>query len=669
MKISNEDLKLVANTIRCLSADGVQKANSGHPGMPMGMADVASVLYLNHLNHNPADPSWANRDRFVLSAGHGAMLAYSLLHLSGYELSLDDLKSFRQWDSKTPGHPEYGHTAGVETTTGPLGQGISTAVGMTLAERMLSERFNMDAMSIVDHYTYVICGDGDLMEGISHEACSLAGHLGLNKLVVFYDSNSITIEGRTSLAMSDDAKKRFQAYHWNVIEIDAHDFDQIDKAIRKAKRETSRPTIVICTSKIGQGSPNKVDTSSAHGEPLGEDEVKATKKNLGFNENESFVVPAKVRELFEARAKALKRLQNKWNKLLKAYAEASPEKMTQLEAHLSQHLPENIEALLPNFPVGTAVATRSASGKVIQELSKAFSWFVGGSADLAPSTKTLIDAADSVKPGAFCGSNLHFGVREHAMGAIMNGMTLHGGFRVFGATFFVFSDYVRPAIRLAAIMKLPVIYVFTHDSFYVGEDGPTHEPIEQIAALRCMPGVTLIRPADPTETGAAWIAAMKNTEGPTVMLFTRQNLKVIDRSKYPAANNLEKGAYTLCQSGEGTPDVVLVATGSEVELAMDAAEKLAGGCNVRVVSMPSWELFEKQDAEYKAETIPSGAKVRMALEAGASMGWAKYIGEDGLTLCLDHFGASAPYKVLAEKFGYTPDNVVKMVREALGQGL
>ena len=665
MKISNEELTLAANTVRCLAADGVQKANSGHPGMPMGMADVATNLYLNHLSHNPDDPAWFNRDRFVLSAGHGAMLAYSMLHLSGYDLSIEDLKQFRQWGSKTPGHPEYGHTDGIETTTGPLGQGISTAVGMALAERMMADRFNMDGMNIVDHYTYVICGDGDLMEGISHEACSLAGHLGLNKLIVFYDSNSITIEGRTSLAMSDDAKKRFQAYHWNVIEIDGHDFDQIEKATRKAKREQSRPTIIICTSKIGKGSPNKEDTSSAHGEPLGEDEVKATKKNLGFPENQSFVVPEKVRALFDARKRSVKRQAGKWQKLLKAYGQARPEKLTQLETHIAQHLPENTEALLPVFPADKAVATRASSGKVIQELSKAFSWLVGGSADLAPSTKTLIEAADSIKPGAFCGSNLHFGVREHAMGAIMNGLALHGGFRVFGATFFVFSDYCRPAIRLAAIMNLPVIYVFTHDSFYVGEDGPTHEPIEHIASLRCMPGVTVIRPADPTESGAAWIAALKNTTGPTVMLFTRQNLKVIDRTKYPAAENLEKGAYTLWQSGQGNPDVVLVASGSEVELALEAAQKLASDCNIRVVSMPSWELFDKQDEAYRKSVIPPSARIRMAIEAGCSMGWSKYIGENGLTLCIDHFGASAPYKVLAEKFGFTPANVVSMVKAKL----
>lgn len=665
MKLTNEDLALAANTIRCLAADGVQKANSGHPGMPMGMADVASVLYLNHLIHNPDDPAWLNRDRFVLSAGHGAMLVYSLLHLSGYDVSLDDLKSFRQWGSKTPGHPEYGHTPGVETTTGPLGQGISTAAGMALAERMLADRFNTAEMKPIDHHVFVICGDGDLMEGISHEACSLAGHLGLNKLVVFYDSNSITIEGRTDLAMRDDAKKRFQSYNWNVLEIDAHDYDQIEKAIRKAKREQNRPTMVICTSKIGKGSPNKADTSAVHGEPLGEEEVKATKKNLGFPENEHFVVPEKVREMFAARKRSLKRLAGKWQKEMKAYGAQHPEQMKALQTHLDQHVPENSEALLPEFPVDKAVATRVASGKVIQSLSKAFSWLVGGAADLAPSTKTLIDAAASVKPGAFCGSNLHFGIREHAMGAMMNGIALHGGFRVFGATFFVFSDYCRPAIRLASIMKLPVIYVFTHDSFYVGEDGPTHEPIEHLAALRCMPGVTVIRPADPTETGAAWLAALRNTEGPTVLLFTRQNLKVIDRSKYPSATNLEKGAYTIMQSGQGAPDVVLVASGSEVELAMDAASILAGECNVRVVSMPSWELFDRQDAAYRCEVIPAGAKVVMAIEAGCSMGWEKYVGNDGLKLCIDHFGASAPYKVLAQKFGYTPDNVVSMVRAKL----
>jgi len=539
VKVTQEELQLIGNTVRGLSMDGVQSANSGHPGLPMGMADVASVLWLNHLSHCPTDSSWANRDRFVLSGGHGSMLLYSMLHLSGYALPIEELGKFRQWGSLTPGHPESGHTDGVETTTGPLGQGCGNGVGMALAERMLAERFNTADTTLVDHHTYVFCGDGDMMEGISHEAFSLAGHLGLNKLVVFYDDNNITIEGRASLAESGDVKLRFKSYRWNVIEIDAHDFVQIDKAIRKAKRSKDRPTLVVCKTTIGKGSPNKADTSSVHGEPLGEAEVILTKRNLGLPEDEKFFVSDRVREIFEARLKQLKRSANTWKRTLKAYTEANPELAAGLEEALAGKLPENLEAFLPEFKVGSALATRAASGKVIQEMAKAIPSLVGGSADLAPSTKTWIDDAGAILPGDFKGRNFHFGVREHAMGSLLNGIALHGGFRVFGATFFVFVDYMRPTVRLAALMNLPIIYVFTHDSFYVGEDGPTHEPIEQIASLRCIPGMTTIRPADPTETGAAWVAALKNS-GPTALLLTRQNLKVIDRSVYPAASNLER---------------------------------------------------------------------------------------------------------------------------------
>jgi len=663
MKITDDQLQLVANTIRGLSMDGVQKANSGHPGMPMGMADVASVLWLKHLNHCPSMPEWANRDRFILSGGHGSMLLYSLLHLAGYDLPLDELKAFRQWDSKTPGHPENHMTAGVETSTGPLGQGIANAVGMALAERMLAARFNTDASALVDHMTYVFCGDGDLMEGISHEALSLAGHLKLSKLVLFYDSNSITIEGRTDLACSDDAKKRFQAYNFNVIEVDAHDFSQIERAIRRAGRSKDKPTAVICTSHIGYGSPNKVDTSSAHGEPLGADEVRATKQNLGLPAEEHFYVPEPVRDLFAARASALKRKANKWGREWKAACKADPSFAEKWTQYFDNVIPEDLESYLPQFEVGTAVATRAASGKVIQGIAKALPQFVGGSADLAPSTKTLIDNAPSVATGSFGGRNLHFGVREHAMASIMNGMALHGGLRVFGATFFVFVDYCRPAVRLAALMKLPVIYVFTHDSFYVGEDGPTHEPVEPLASLRCMPGMTVIRPADPTETAAAWATAIRNTNGPTALLLTRQNLAVIDRSVYPSASNVAKGAYVLCQSGEGTPDLIMMASGSEVELAMQAAEIIAGEINVRVVSMPSWELFEAQPAAYREEVLPRACTKRLAIEAGVSFGWERYVGRCGKKLCLNRFGASAPYKILAEKFGFTVDNVLRIVRE------
>ena len=664
-EIVTKTLGLVANTIRGLAMDGVQKANSGHPGMPMGMADVATVLFLKHLNHCPSRPAWANRDRFVLSGGHGSMLLYSLLHLSGYGLPLEELKQFRQWGSKTPGHPEYGHTAGVEATTGPLGQGCGMATGMAVAERMMAARFNLGAFAPVDHWTYVFCGDGDLMEGVSHEAFSLAGHLGLNRLVVFYDSNRITIEGNTNLAYSDDVRKRFIGYKWNVLEIDGHNLDEIDKAILAAKAEKERPTLVITHTHIAHGSPHLHDSHKAHGEPLGAEEVKATKKALGMPEDQDFHVPDTVRDLFAARARELETRFLAWETEFKKYAAAHPEQAKLWEICLKQVLPADLENHLPAFE--KPEATRVSSGKVMQKLAKALPWLVGGAADLAPSTKTLLEGYASVQPGAFEGRNLHFGIRELGMSAILNGMQLHGGFRVYGSTFFVFSDYCRPTIRAAALMNLPTIYVFTHDSFYVGEDGPTHEPVEQLASWRCMPNVSVIRPADPTEAAAAWLAALKNTTGPTLLLMTRQNLPVIDRSVYPAAANLEKGAYTLWQSAAGMPELILIGTGSEVSLALEAAKELAkSGTNVRVVSMPSWDLFEKQGQEYRDQVLPPECKQRLALEAGASMGWQKYVTCKGRTLCVDRFGASAPAKVLAEKFGYTTANVVKLAKELLG---
>ena len=659
-------MTLVANTIRGLAMDGVQKANSGHPGMPMGMADVAAVLYLKHLNHCPARPDWANRDRFVLSAGHGSMLLYSLLHLSGYDLPLDELKQFRQWGSKTPGHPEFGHTVGVETTTGPLGQGSANAVGMALAERMLAARFNAGTYLPVDHYTYAIAGDGCLMEGLSHEAFSLAGHLGLNKLIVFYDSNHITIEGKTDLAYTDDVRKRFVGYKWNVLEIDGHNVEEIEKAILAAKAEKDRPTLVITHTHIGQGSPNLHDSHKAHGEPLGADEVKATKRNLGLPEDKDFYVPDQVRELFAARARELEARAAAWEADFRKYAAAYPELAKAWDACHRQALPADLAQQMPVFDVAKPEATRVSSGKVIQKLAKALPWFVGGAADLSPSTKTAIEGAPSVLPGQFEGRNLHFGVREHAMAAMLNGMALHGGFRVYGATFFVFSDYCRPSVRLSAIMGLPVTYVFTHDSFYVGEDGPTHEPIEHIASYRCMPNVSVIRPADATETAAAWLATLRNTTGPTLLLLTRHNLPVIDRNVYPPASSLEKGAYTLWQSAPGTPQVILIASGSEVSLAMEAARDLARETNVRVVSMPSWDLFEKQAQAYKDEVLPPACTARLAIEAGSSMGWHKYVGSRGRVLAVDHFGASAPYKTIAEKFGFTPANVVKLAKDLVG---
>ncbi len=664
--VTQEQFKQAATTIRGLSIDGVQSANSGHPGMPMGMADVAAVLWLKYLDHCPSDPSWANRDRFVLSGGHGSMLIYSLLHLSGYDLAKEELGQFRQLGSRTPGHPESGHTPGVETTTGPLGQGVANAVGMALAEKMLAERFNTEAYAPVDHWTYAFCGDGDMMEGISHEAFSLAGHLKLNKLVVFYDFNNITIEGKIDLAYSDDLKKRFQSYGFNVIDIDGHDFAQIEKAIRKAKRSTEKPTLVITRTTIGHGSPNKAGTSSVHGEPLGAEEVALTKANLGIPTDEFLHVPETVYDLFEARARALKRKSNKWKRELKAYKAANADFANLWDTFANNVVPENLADLAPAYETGTSVATRAASGKAIQAMCKAMPQLVGGSADLAPSTKTLIDDADSVLPGSYGGRNFHFGIREHGMASIMNGMALHGGLRVFGATFFVFVDYLRPALRLSALMKLPIIYVFTHDSFYVGEDGPTHQPVEQLASLRCIPGMTTIRPADPTETSAAWVAAMKKTDGPVAMLFTRQNLDVIDRTKYAPASELEKGAYVLTQTGEGTPDVIIIATGSEVNLALKAAEQLASEANIRVVSMPSWELFEAQSAAYKASVLPAACGKRLVVEAAARMGWDRYMGSEGDILCMTDFGASGPYKVLEEHFGFTVENVIAKTRALLG---
>ena len=661
----SKNLILAANTIRGLAMDGVQKANSGHPGMPMGMADVAAVLFLKHFNHCPSHPDWVNRDRFVLSAGHGSMLLYSLLHLSGYGLPMEELKLFRQWGSKTPGHPEFGHTVGVETTTGPLGQGLANAVGMALAEKMLAARFNAGTYVPVDHYTYAICGDGCLMEGISHEACSLAGHLGLNKLIVFYDSNKITIEGATSLAYSDDVRKRFLGYNWNVLEIDGHDVEEIEKAILAAKAEKERPTLVITRTHIAQGAPTLHDSHKAHGEPLGADEIKAAKKNLGLPEDQDFYVSDQVRELFAARSRDLETRLAAWEAEFKKYAAAYPDLAKQWEAARKLEIPADLEKKLPAFEVDKPVATRVASGKVMQAIAKALPWFVGGAADLAPSTRTFLDGFASVNHGAFDGRNLHFGVREHGMAGILNGMALHGGFRVFGSTFFVFADYCRPSLRLAAIMGLPVIYVFTHDSFYVGEDGPTHEPVEHQTSFRCMPNVSILRPADATETAAAWMAALRHKTGPTFLLLTRQNVPVIDRSKYPPAASVEKGAYVLWQSAASAPDLILMASGSEVSLILAAARELAKEINVRVVSMPSWDLFEKQSVEYRREVLPEECAKRLAVEAGTSLGWDRYVGPQGGVLGVDHYGASAPFKVIAEHFGFTPANVVKVAKELL----
>jgi len=661
-KVTDEQLQLVANTIRCLAADGVQAANSGHPGLPMGMADVAATLFLEYLEFHPTDSKWVNRDRFILSGGHGSMLIYSLLHLFGYDVSIDDLKNFRQLDSNTPGHPEFGHTHGIETTTGPLAQGCGNAVGMAIAEKMLAERFNTPDTDVIDHYTYVMCGDGDMMEGLSHEVFSMGGHLALEKLIVFYDSNNITIEGNRTISDTEDVVKRFKGYNFQVIEIDAHDYGQIKSAIRKAKNKKRQPSLIICKSHIGFGSPNMHDTHDVHGAPLGDEEVKLTKENLGFPSDQSFYVPEEVYAICNARLRTLRTRMRKWYKKHNQYLLENPAKEKLWKSYFEAKLPENLEEFLPKFDKPTA--TRVASGKVIQGMAKAIPNLVGGSADLAPSTKTLIDDGGDIDTGSFGGRNFHFGIREHGMAAVMNGIELHGGFRIFGSTFFVFSDYCRPSIRLAAIMGLPVIYVFTHDSFYVGEDGPTHEPIEHIAALRCMPNVTVIRPGDPTETGAAWIAALKNTKGPTAILLTRQDLRVIDRKDMPAASSLERGAYILWQKDPyKAPDLIFIATGSEVNDALDAAKITKG--NVRVVSMPSWELFEKQTPQYKDSVFPAACRKRVVIEAGSKMGWEKYAGFDSRFICMEQFGASGPYKLLKEKYGYTPEKIKEVASELL----
>ncbi len=658
------NINLVANTIRGLSMDGVQAANSGHPGMPMGMADVAAVLWTQYLKHNPENPNWADRDRFILSCGHGSMLIYSLLNLSGYDLPIEELKNFRQWGSKTAGHPEYGHTVGVETTTGPLGQGSTNAVGMAIAEKMLDVRYNTADQKVVDHYTYVIASEGEFEEGVSHEAFSFAGNHGLGKMIVFYDQNFISIEGDTHITYTDDVQKRMEAYGWQVQEIDGHNTDEIAAAIEAAQAENAKPSVIICNTKIGFGSPNKEGSHDCHGAPLGEDEVLATKKNLGISA-EKFFVPQEVRDVFAARLAVLKETEAAWNETFAAWTAANAERSAAWTAAMNGDLPD-LTGKLPEFEAGSSLATRASSGKVIQALAKEIPYLVGGSADLAPSNNTYMAGCGDIGKDAFEGRNFHYGVRELGMAAVMNGVQLHGGFRIFGGTFLVFADYVRPAARLAALMGIPVIYVFTHDSFCVGEDGPTHQPIETIASLRMIHNMTVLRPADATETVVAWQAALENKTGPTALCLTRQNLPTLDRSVFPSAENVRKGAYTLWQSGEGTPDLLMLATGSEVEITLAAAQKLGEeGQNVRVVSMPSWELFEKQDEAYQESVLPDACAKRMAVEAGTSFGWERYVGRRGALVAKNDFGASAPFKVLLEKFGFTTENVYEKAKALL----
>lgn len=656
---------LIANTIRGLSMDAVQAANSGHPGMPMGMADVATVLWTKYLKHNPQNPDWADRDRFILSAGHGSMLHYSLLHLAGFDLPMEELKNFRQYGSKTAGHPEYGHAPGIETTTGPLGQGCAAAVGMALAEKMLAARYNTPEHTVVDHYTYVIASEGEFEEGISHEAFSMAGNHGLEKLIIFYDQNFISIEGDTHVTYTDDVRGRMEAYGWHVLEIDGHNHDEIAAAIEAAQAETSKPTVVICNTTIGFGSPNKAGGHDCHGAPLGEQEVLLTKQNLGMSE-EPFFVPQEVRDAFAARQEELTAAEAAWDAQFAAWRAANADLASNWQAAMTDTIPD-LDGKLPEFEPGSSIATRNSSGKVIQALAKEIPWLVGGSADLAPSNKTYMDGLGDIGKDAFEGRNFRFGVRELGMGGIMNGIQLHGGFRIFGGTFLVFADYVRPTTRVGALMGVPVIYVYTHDSFCVGEDGPTHQPIETLASLRMIHNVTVLRPADATEVVEAWKAALANKSGPTALCLTRQNLPTIDRSVYPSAANVANGAYTLWQSGEGQPELLLMATGSEVEITLEAGKKLGEeGVNVRVVSMPSLELFEQQSDAYKESVLPKAVTKRVAVEAGTSFGWGRYVGLDGATVTKDDFGASAPYTVLLEKFGFTVDNVYNTARGVLG---
>jgi transketolase len=653
-----------AKIIRGLSMDGVQRANSGHPGMPMGMADIAAVLWTNHLNHNPNNPAWFNRDRFVLSNGHGSMLIYSLLHLYGYDLSIDDLKDFRQWGSKTPGHPENHVTPGVETTTGPLGQGIANAVGMAMAEASLAGRYNEDDNSIIDHHTYVFIGDGDLEEGISHEACSLAGHHKLGKLVVLYDDNSITIDGDTSLSFTENTAQRFESYGWHVQACDGHDLEAIDAAIDAAKEVTDKPSIIACKTVIGFGSPKKAGTSSAHGEPLGAEEIAITKGILGLP-LEDFYVSDEVKEFCLASGNEGVEIEEEWDLQFSNFANLHPESADELRNLISGKIDPSSNTL-PTFEAGKSVATRGASGDVLNAIVSSIPALIGGSADLSPSNKTFPKSETAFTPENSTGRYIHYGIREHAMGAIMNGMNLHGGVVPYSGTFFVFSDYMRPAMRMAALMNVQAIYVLTHDSIGLGEDGPTHQPESHLVSLRSIPNMLVLRPMCADETTQAWKIALENTTGPSSLVLTRQNLPVLDRSKgvYASAENTAKGAYVLTED-EGY-SVILMGSGSEVEIALDAKDILNDeGIKVRVVSVPSMELFEKQSVEYKNSVLPRNGSVRVAVEAGATMPWYKYVGIEGAVVGMDSFGASAPYKVLYEKFGITPAHVVEEVKSRI----
>ncbi len=659
---------LCINTIRMLSADGVEQARSGHPGLPMGCASVAYILWTRFLRHDPSRPDWPDRDRFVLSAGHGSMLIYSLLHLTGYDLSLDDLRAFRQWGSRTPGHPEYGHTPGVETTTGPLGQGLANAVGMAAAERFLAARFNRPGHEIVSHFTYVLAGDGDLMEGVTHEASSLAGHLGLGRLICLYDDNRITIDGGTDLSFTEDREARYRAYGWHVQRVeDGNDLEALAQAIQAARAEEDRPSLIAVRTHIGYGSPNKQDRSSAHGEPLGEEELRLTKEKLGWPLEPRFHVPEEARDHFRGALERGGAWSAEWDARMASYRADFPDQAREWDRWMDQEPPAGLDHAIPVFsPDPKGVASRAASGTILNAVAPLLPNLVGGSADLSPSNKTVVKGEPVFQAGQYHGRNIHFGVREHGMGAVMNGMALHGGLIPYGGTFLIFADYMRPPIRLAAMMGLQVIYVLTHDSIGLGEDGPTHQPIEQLAGLRSVPGLTVIRPCDANETAEAWRKALQKTTGPTALILTRQGLPTLDRETLAPAEGLRKGAYVLRDPQTGRPDVILMASGSEVHRILEAADMIEkAGKAPRVVSMPSWDLFEAQDEAYRKEVLPPDVPARIAVEAGTTQGWHRYAGEQGIVIGIERFGASAPAKVLFEKFGITAERVA---RAALDMG-
>lgn len=656
--------QLAVNTLRTLSIDAINEANSGHPGLPMGAAPMVYALWANHLIYNPNNPEWFNRDRFILSAGHGSSLLYSLLHLAGYDVSIDDLKSFRKLNSKTPGHPEFGHTPGVEATTGPLGQGIANAVGMAMAEAHLAAKFNKDVHSIIDHHTYALVGDGDLMEGISYEAMSMAGHMKLGKLIVLYDSNEISLDGELNISFSEDIQKRVESAQWQYVRVeDGNDVEAITRAIQLAKENTDQPTLIEIRTTIGYGSPKVAGTNKAHGNPLGVEEATATKRVYGWNYEEDFFVPEEVKAHFnELKQKGIEK-DNDWNEQFSLYREANPALADELEKAIMGEVLIEVNDIL-SFDTDKPISTRVASGEAINHYVKSISSIFGGSADLSHSTMTDIKGEAVYSVESFAGRNIYFGVREHAMGAAANGLALHGGIKPFVSTFFVFNDYLRPSIRLAALQKLPVTYVFTHDSIAVGEDGPTHEPIEHLVALRAIPGLTVIRPSDANETASAWAYALQQTDGPVALVLSRQNLPVFDETK-ANIENLSKGAYVLTQTNEN-PDVILIATGSEVSLAVSAKAKLEEEhVSVRVVAMPSWELFDRQSKEYKESVLPSSVTKRVSLEMGVSLGWERYVGQEGKILSIETFGASGTGAEVMNLFGFTTENVVQITQNVL----